>query len=287
MSGGAAILCFGEIVWDSLPEGIFLGGAPLNVAFHLNRMGNAALPVSRVGRDYLGEETRRRLESFDVTTSLIQTDPELRTGTVQVVLDSGGDARYEIVEPAAWDRIGWTPGLAAASGARALVYGSLATRSPGNAEVLEKLIHAIPFRLCDVNLRPPYDDPDNARSWASRADVVKLNEEELERLAPANSGGLHGQARALADQLGAETLVVTRGGAGALVLRGGEFLDSPAPEVEVRDTVGAGDAFTAAFLDALLRGLPAETALQRALRLGALVAGRRGAQPDYDPSALD
>jgi len=278
------VLCFGEIVWDALPAGIFLGGAPLNVAYHLNRLGRPALPVSRVGKDFLGEETLRRLEAKEVSTKLIQRDADLPTGAVVVELDPSGDARYTICEPAAWDAIGMTDGLSRMAGdAVAVVYGSLALRKEdANPATLSALLEAAPVRLCDVNLRAPHDDRERVLDWAGKATHIKLNEEELERLSPVPvAEGLERALEALAETTGVGHLILTRGGDGAHVWKEGRVLSAAVPEVEVADTVGAGDAFTAAYLDAFLRGESAEACLDRAVKLGAFVAGRSGAQPDY------
>lgn len=285
---GKRILCFGEIVWDALPEGLFLGGAPLNVAYHLHRLGHEAAPVSRVGRDFLGRETLRRLRNYGVDTSLIQEDAEAETGAVIVQLDASGDADYTILEHVAWDRIAADEGLAAEAGrAEALVYGSLSARASENRRTLDWLLREVNLRICDVNLRKPYDDVDTVLEWASRADVIKLNAEELDRLCGIEATeSLEQKAAALAERSGVGSLVVTRGGDGAALWEDGHLLVGEAPAVEVADTVGAGDAFTAGYLDARLRGLGAEACLERALALGGLVAGRRGAQPEYDPQSL-
>lgn len=286
---GQRILCFGEIVWDALPEGLFLGGAPLNVAYHLHRLGNTACPVSRVGRDFLGRESLRRLRSYGVDTSLVQEDAEAETGAVLIQLSESGDADYTILEHVAWDRITADEQLAQAVGsAAALVYGSLSTRSSENRRTLDWLIREIPVRLCDVNLRKPYDDPETVLEWASRATIIKLNEDELNRLCGMEATeSLEQKTKALASRTGVQTVVVTRGGAGAAILHHDRFQVGESPPVEVADTVGAGDAFTAGYLDARLRGLDTETCLQRALRVGAWVAGHRGAQPTYQLADLD
>lgn len=288
MSERGTVLCFGEIVWDALPEGIFLGGAPLNVAYHLNKLGCRACPVSRIGTDFLGEETLRRLRARGVPVDLVQTDPVHRSGAVLVTINAGGDAGYEILESVSWDFIQPADELrAAASEASALVYGTLSTRSPQNSAVLHELIDTIPFSVCDVNLRKPYDDRENALKWASRASMVKLNEEELERLAPSGGKpGLEEKAAALSELLGVTTLVVTRGAEGALVWHEGTVHSVAAPKVEVADTVGAGDAFTAAFINEFMRSESPEAALKQAIQLGAFVAGQRGAQPEYDARTM-
>lgn len=275
------VLCFGEIVWDALPSGLFLGGAPLNVAFHLSQLNIPALPVSRIGHDFLGSEVQRRLKMSGLRADLVQYDQNLPTGVVLVELNEAGNADYDILQPAAWDSIAADPRLLeVAESAGALVYGSLATRSPQNCEVLEELIRRVPVRLCDVNLRKPFDQPANALHWASKATIVKLNEDELKVLSPAaNTDSIEAFARALQEQISVETLVVTCGGDGAHVLHRGKWASGEAVSVKVADTVGAGDAFTAAFLANRIKGKSVEVALQAALKLGAYVASQPGAQP--------
>src|SRR4051812_2155840 len=157
----AEVLCVGEVLWDALPAGLFLGGAPFNVACHLRAAGVPSTLVSRVGADHLGEEARARAARYGVGTDLLQVDPALPTGFVRVAVDDAGDARFEIVAPAAWGAIEGTPALLArAAGARALVFGSLAQRHPVSRATIERL-WASPARMVfDVNLRPPHDDRD-------------------------------------------------------------------------------------------------------------------------------
>ncbi len=289
MDDSSRILCFGEIVWDAMPAGIFLGGAPFNVAYHLSRHGNRVYPVSRIGRDFLGDETLRRMKAAGLSQDLIQVDEEHPTGAVVIELNEAGDADYEILENAAWDYIQPDPPLLdAASGAEVLVYGTLSTRGENNARLLGDLVSRVPFRLCDVNLRKPYDSVANALSWASRATVVKLNEEELLRLAPAGtSTDLQAKAEAFAAQTGVETVIVTMAGRGAFVWHDGESYAGTGPKVEVADTVGAGDAFTAGFISRYLASGSLEKALQHALKVGSFVAGCRGAQPEYSPDRFN
>ena len=283
-----SILCFGEIVWDALPGGLFLGGAPLNVAYHLRRHDLEVYPVSRIGEDFLGKETIRRLEASGLPLACVQTDNRHATGSVIVELDDNGDASYDIVHPAAWDFIELDTRLRSlASGAGMLVFGTLATRSSGNAAVLDDLLQSIPCSLCDVNLRHPHDDRDNALKWAAKADIVKMNEEELVRLvqAPAASS-IADLAGRFAETAGVETVIVTRGGNGALLWHAGHVMQRPGKKVEVVDTVGAGDAFTAGFIARLQAGDSHEQALSHALNLGGFVAASKGAQPAYDPESV-
>lgn len=283
-----SVFCFGEIVWDALPSGIFLGGAPLNVAFHLRQLGRPAFPVSRIGNDFLGSETLRRLKMAGLPHTFVQRDPQHETGTVIVDLDANGDASYEIRKPAAWDFMEPTSALMTAiPSAGALVYGTLALRSKQNAALLDQLMEKVPVRLCDVNLRRPFDDPATALKWAAKATLVKLNDDELLKLCPEDSNpSIEDKARQLAEQLDTPCLIVTRGAKGAFVVERNDLYTAPVPAVEVADTVGAGDAFTAAFLHAYLNDAGAQAALEAALKLGAFVASQHGAQPKHPSDSL-
>src|SRR5919202_2049606 len=180
------ILCVGEVLWDALPAGLFLGGAPFNVACHLRAAGLPTTMVSRVGSDLLGEEALRRLTRYGVGTDLVQVDPSLRTGFVRVTVDDDADnPAYDIVEPAAWDALAATDALLRrAADARAVVFGSLAQRNAVTRGTIERLLlETRALKVFDVNLRPPYDARDVVRRSLGRADVVKMNEGEMRRLA--------------------------------------------------------------------------------------------------------
>ena len=283
------ILCVGELLWDSLPAGLFLGGAPFNVAGHLHTLGVPVAMVSRVGLDRLGAEALQRAARYGIDTDLVQLDPVLPTGFVSVTVDDDGIPAYDIVAPAAWDAIELREGLLdRAARARAIVFGSLAQRQAVSRETIERLYAADVPKVFDVNLRPPYDDADVVRRSLPHADIVKLNEHELDQMArwfdlPT---GLRACTTALADHFGCRTICVTRGGEGAAMLHAGRWTEHPGFRVEVRDTVGAGDAFLAALLAGLLAGHDDEVTLRHANLLGAYVATQPGAIPAYRPETL-
>lgn len=299
MSKHDCILCFGEILWDIFPGGSqHLGGAPANVAAHLTRIGCPSALLSAVGQDELGPRARQLMRDAGVDVQFLGTHPALPTGTVTVTTDSVGNATYTIAEPTAWDEIHLPDPL---PGCRAVVYGSLAARSPHNRRVLDLLFSGLASRqttlLMDVNLRPPHDDPALVRSLASHASILKLNHQELAQLnaeEPAadniqpDRDKLCALARRLARETDTPLISITMGAHGAaLYLADQDALHTvPAPKVEVKDTVGAGDAFTAAFLAGWLDGLDPETVLEKAVWLGTFVASRDGAIPDYDPNAI-
>jgi len=278
-----SIVCFGEILWDCLPRGLFLGGAPVNAACHLAQLGFPAKIISAVGDDFLGEEALRRIAGQGVDVSLTTRRADYPTGTVSASLDDAGNASYSFPAPVAWDAIDVSEAaLAAAKSADAIVFGSLAQRSPSNLEGLMKLLEfAGPRRFFDVNLRPPHDDLGLVRELAQRADVVKLNESELARLvegSPTNQRReLDRQCAALADRVRVDEICVTLGASGACYWRNGDMLMATAPAVEVRDTVGAGDAFMAALVARLVSGEEISAALVAACERGARIAAQDGA----------
>ena len=283
---GSEILCVGEMLWDALPAGLFLGGAPFTVACHLRATGLPVTMVSRVGRDHLGEEAVRRAERFGVGSDLIQVDPELPTGFVRVTGDEMADPSYEIVAPVAWDQITSDEQLLRrASAARAIVFGSLAQRRRTTRATIQRLCESAALKVFDVNLRPPHDDREIVRRSLECANVVKMNETEMRRLAGwfALGDGARDVAVALADRFRCSTVCITRGRDGAALWRDGRWSEHPGFEVEVRDTVGAGDAFLAVLLAGLLSDAPDAPLLRHANLIGAYVVTQPGAVPADQP----
>ena len=284
------ILCFGEILWDSLPAGLFPGGAPFNVGYHLHKLGADVRIVSAVGRDKLGDEILRRLKGWDLSTELIAVNNGLPTGTVIAEVGGSGDAHYSITTSVAWDQIiAGDDAVQAAFAARALVHGSLALRSTLNCASLDRLCAVMPadaWRVFDVNLRPPHDDLVLVRERANGASLLKLNSDEAARLTRGESseppGDEETMARALSETHGCPRVCITCGSRGAGLLVGGDWLWEPGLAVAVVDTVGAGDAFLARLLSELLAAnkAPAE-ALASACRHGEWVASESGATPAY------
>jgi len=282
----SSVLCVGETLWDVLPNGEFLGGAPLNVAAHLARLGVTSRLLSRVGDDARGRQALARIQALGVDTSLVQLDPRHPTGIAETVLDALGSASFRFPGPAAWDALEATaPALAAAAGAT-LVFGTLAQRNPASAAAIERLAAVAGWRVFDANLRAPHDDREIALRALAHAHFVKLNDHEVEVFArwlgvPQTAAAL--QSRLMA-QFGTRSLCVTEGARGARLWHADTYVEQAAFTVDVIDTIGAGDAFLAMLLAALLRGSSPASAMARAARLAAYVASRRGAIPDYDPS---
>jgi fructokinase len=285
------IMCVGELLWDALPEGLFLGGAPFNVASHLHALGEEVLFVSRVGDDRLGEEARRRLPARGLDTDLVQTDGARPTGFVRVALDADtGEPDYEIVAPAAWDAIAFTDAVRRhAKQINALVFGSLAQRAAPSRQTIQRLCETEALCVFDVNLRPPHVARTVVEQSLRAADVVKVNEAELDRLRAwfALSEGEEAALADLAETFDCSTVCVTQGREGARLWQNGDCVCRPGYSVEVADPVGAGDAFLAALLSGLLDGRGGADLLDLAHRLGAYVASQSGAVPSYEADALD
>jgi fructokinase len=281
------VICFGEIVWDLLPHGRFLGGAPLNVAYHLARLGARPVLASAVGRDALGDAALTAIEEAGVDGRAVARHAVWPTGTAEVQLDAGGQARFRLPRLVAWDEIS-VEALVGGPPPAAIVFGTLALRGPGNRAALGRLLDAFPraWVVCDLNLRPPFDELAPLEPLLRRAALLKLNADEARRLAgvgpeadrwveiSARLGGLYPGA----------AVCITLGGDGAGLRAGPKWHQVTTVPVEVRDTVGAGDAFTAALVAGRLRagGAPNWARhLRSACALGGFVASRDGAQPDY------
>ena len=276
------ILCVGEVLWDSLPAGLFLGGSPFNVACHLRAAGLPVSMVSRVGSDQLGDEVIRRATRYGIGTDLIQVDELLPTGFVRVTVDHSGDSTFDILGPAAWDAIAPDDALLErATDARAIIYGSLAQRNVVTRRTMEKLWVTDALMVYDVNLRPPHTDRDIVRRSLERADVVKVNHHEMITLGQWFDLPSSGQpaASALADKFDCAIVCLTRGRDGAGMWRDGAWTDHPGFEVEVRDTVGAGDAFLAVLLAGIFAGTESRALLTNANLIGAFMVTQAGAVP--------
>ena len=285
---------FGEILWDCLPSGRHAGGAPFNVAAHIAQLGASASLMSSIGQDPLGDEILKVAEDKGVNTEFVtRARIGLATGTVIVTLDANANATYELVQPAAWDEIKVpAEALEAVKKARAFIFGSLAGRSPYNLDQLDHLLALEgPMKFFDVNLRPPFVDPTLVLDLAKRADVIKLNDDEVGRLAswartgemtlntPRTADTLADACAALAEKTNTSRICVTRASEGAALWDRGNLVCAPAPKVIVKDTVGAGDAFMAGLMVGLTRGTDSKKVLETACRLGAYVASHNGATP--------
>lgn len=274
----ACPVVFGEVLFDCFPDDqVVLGGAPFNVAWHLQAFGAAPLMISRVGNDSLGRNIRQAMEDWSMALRGLQLDSQHPTGTVDVSFDAG-EPSYDIVDQRAYDFIGATllPSLPASG---VLYHGSLALRNPVSRSALETLCRDSDLAVfIDVNLRAPWWQREAVLAMLQRARWAKLNVDELACLCPEESD-LEARARYLLARYELEWLVVTLGGAGARVFMATADTLSIAPvqSTPVADTVGAGDAFTSVLLLGLLRDWPMQQTLQRAQSFASAIVGVRGA----------
>jgi fructokinase len=277
------VLAFGETLWDLLPGGAVLGGAPCNFAHRANSLGDRGLVVTRLGRDELGRKAREALAALGMDASLVQWDDARPTGTVPVTVDARGVPDFTIVPDVAYDRIEPDAALLAeAAKADCVCFGTLVQRSPRSRATLARVLEAAPraLKFLDINLRKGCWTPETVRSSLERADVLKLN--DAEALALRGVLGLRGKsvpalARELRRRWRLEACVVTLGEKGAFAVSEKEEAELPGLRVEVADTIGSGDAFSAAFVSLRLRGRSLEDCCRFGNALGALVATRKGA----------
>ena len=268
---------FGEILWDCLPSGRHAGGAPFNVAAHLAQLGVSVSLLSAVGQDSLGDEILEIAKDKGVNVQFVgRARIGLPTGTVMATVDAMGNATYELVHPVAWDEIIVSPeALESVAKAGAFIFGSLATRSPYNLDQLDRLLTVKgPLKFFDVNLRPPFADPKRIVELAARADVIKLNHDEVGQIAswlqtgeatpnpPGNAEAVAEACATLSKATNAPRICVTMAAAGAALWDRGNLVSAPAPKVVVKDTVGAGDAFMAGLMVGLTRGADTKTVVE-------------------------
>ncbi|KAA8478937.1 fructokinase [Arcticibacter tournemirensis] len=283
-------ITFGEILWDNFKEGRKAGGAPMNVALHLHKQGIQSRLISSLGCDDDGKELLSFLQTQGMSTDLVQEHPSLPTGLVEVELDSKQQASYIIKEPVAWDEIKYTKELEqAVKDSDLLVFGSLASRNESSRNTLLKLIPLAKFRVFDMNLRPPHFNKETITQLMQHCNLLKINEDELaylEGMCNLPQAPRRDNLLLLSSMLNIPLICVTLGDKGALVVSDNRLYEHQGFMVEVADTVGAGDAFLAAFISSLLQDLPIETVLERACAAGAIVASKAGANPDYSPEEI-
>jgi len=289
------ITSFGEVLWDNLPSGKKLGGAPLNVLVRLRTLGADCAIISSRGADADGDEIQRQIEEKNVSTALLQTCPDQPTSLVEVAINKCGVATYDIVYPCAWDRITLRDeALARVAESDAFVFGSLCTRDPVTRRTLETILDRTAgtdtFKVFDVNLRQPHYTHERVLSLMKRADMAKLNDDELYELAVAFGSkhrSIDQNVRFLARLAGLERLCVTLGPHGALYFADDQMHFHTGFRVEVADTVGSGDSFLAGLIYKLLNGASPDEALDFACALGAMVATHIGPTPTIETEEIE
>ena len=287
--GGAhSILVVGEVLWDLFEHSTALGGAPLNFAAHAKRLGFDPLLISAVGADCLGKAALQEIAGLGLDTSLLQTTSRFPTGTARVELGPEDRTRFVIERPAAYDAVRLREEQIAQIIHRApacFYYGTLFASAPEGRVVLDRLLDALPAatRFYDLNLRPGNYSVQLVIELLELADVVKLNEEELciVRKFTRLPSEIEAFCREGSKRFGVESGVRDLGARGCAMLCGEEYIEAAGHTINVADPVGAGDAFAAAFLHGLISDWPVAKIAAFANRVGALVASRHGAIPDW------
>lgn len=284
------VVGMGEALWDVLPEGKKIGGAPANFAYHVSQFGLPSRVVSAIGNDPLGREIFENFTSKGLN-HLIEEVP-YPTGTVQVEIDPAGVPQYVIKENVAWDNIPYTARLEALAGqTRAVCFGSLAQRNVVSRDTINRFLDAMPqtadsLVVFDVNLRQGFYTKDILCNSMKRCNILKINDEELvtvSRMFGYPGIDLQDKCWILLGKYNLRMLILTCGINGSYVFTPGNVSFQPTPKVEVADTVGAGDSFTAAFIASLLKGKSVAEAHALAVRTSAFVCTRKGAMPELPP----
>jgi fructokinase len=278
------VVCFGEILWDVLPGNIVPGGAPMNVAYHLKKLGIQPALITRVGLDNYGKKLIQLMEKQGISTDYFQMDFERDTGKVTMTTGEDEHVHYDILQQVAWDNIQWDDQFESLLSTTAFfVFGSLSTRSEASRQVLYRLLESARFKVLDINLRPPHYSRPILEKLMRGVGVLKLNLEELELLTGWFSGYKTEADRieALQEQFRIPTIVVTKGSRGAVMLIDGVFYEHPGFVVDMADTVGSGDAFLAGLIFKISQGTSPPEAIQFASAMGALIATYNGPCPDY------
>ena len=281
------VIGLGEALWDMLPEGKKLGGAPANFAYHASQFGLKGTAVSAIGQDALGDEIIQALEAKRLAYYIERLD--YPTGTVQVTLDEKGIPQYEIKTDVAWDNIPYTEKMEAlAKECHAVCFGSLAQRHAVSRETINRFLDAMPedagqLKIFDINLRQQFYNKEILENSFRKCNVLKINDEELlivAKLFDIESSDFEVLSRELLAEYGFKMLILTCGTNGSYIFT--EHLTSfqPTPKVDVADTVGAGDSFTGSFCAAILKGLPITQAHELAVKVSAFVCTQQGAMPE-------
>jgi len=277
------VVCFGEILWDVFPSGRTAGGAPMNVALNLKKLGIDVKLISRIGIEALGEELYACLKSNGADISLIQQDKHHPTGTAEVKLDDFKNAKYDIAFPAAWDFIEYNSEIDRAIENANVVFGSLACRHESSHKTLIKIMEKAALKIFDVNLRSPFYNRDLIERLLHAADIVKLNDEELKNIGDwTDENDPDAACKKIMSSFRVEQLILTSGEHGAKVFYKDKIYACRGFKAEAVDTVGSGDAFLAAFLAEQMKGKDIAECLEFACAAGSYAVTQKGANPPYE-----
>lgn len=286
-----SVVCFGEILWDVLPTERKPGGAPMNVAYHLHKLGINSSLISAIGNDKPGADLIDFLSSIGLSANYVQVTEQQATSEVLARINDNHEVSYEIVYPVAWDKIGWYAEYEKlVKSAGAFVFGSLGSRDAISRNTLFKMLDHAAYRVFDVNLRAPHYTTELITALLERSNLVKLNMGELMMIASWYNQDCDNEAEAIATLFGRfniSEILITKGSKGASYYTANYRYDYPAYKISVADTIGSGDAFLAAFLAMKLRNEPLETTLDYAVAMGAFITSQSGACPAYSVFDLD
>ncbi len=283
----------GEVLWDFLPSGRVLGGAPANFAYMASVLGSEGIVASRVGNDELGHEACRVMQQLRLSTAYLQHDDSHETGSATVSIDAAGQPNFTIKEPVSWDFLKWTSEWEELSArADVICFGSLAQRSPASAVTIECFLRNAPtgaLRIFDVNLRQSFYTQNVLRRSFHQADIVKLNDHELFQVASLFHLGLGTEqmlAERLLKQFELRLVCLTRAARGSLLVSDNQTVEHKGLLVKVADAIGAGDAFTACLAHHYVRGYSLEEISESANRFASWVATQTGAMPPISTDKL-
>ena len=286
------IVGLGEALWDCLPDGSKLGGAPANFAYHASQFGNEAYAISAIGNDALGDQTLKEFDEKHLKYVMPRVD--YPTGTVQVELDEEGIPTYDIKQNVAWDNIPFTPEIEnVAKHCGCVCFGSLAQRNKISRDTIHRFLDTTPMaclKIFDINLRQNFYSKEIIQDSLKACDILKINDEELVtigRLFGYPGLDIENKCYLILGKYNLKMLVLTCGTNGSYVFAPGVKSYQPTPKVEVDDTVGAGDSFTGSFASAILAGMPIKEAHKLAVEVSAFVCTQPGAMPKLPQSLLD
>ena len=279
------VLCFGEALWDNFPNYNKIGGAPLNVALHLKKIGVDTQFISRIGDDKMGNEILDTLKKFNFDSTLIQEDNKYNTGEVNISLDKSKSANYIIKYPCAWDKIEMSDNyIKVVENSDFFVFGSLISRDKISRETLLELIDHANFKIFDVNIRDPYYDFELISFLIQKSNMIKFNEEELERISKdlgVFSNSIENKIIEISKKTSTELICLTLGEKG-VIFYDSKFHYQDAIKTKVLNTVGAGDSFLAMLIEGIITNKKPELFLKRAADLSSFVCSKYGPNPEYN-----
>ncbi len=282
------VYCFGEILWDILPDGPQPGGAPLNVAYHLSKLKVPTGLISRIGKDPEGKQLEDLMDNWGIEKHLLQSDPAHATGRVLAKITAEDEVDYEIKFPVAWDFIeANTNAVEKVKGSDYFIYGSLAARNAPSRNALFELLDHAKFKVFDINLRPPFFTRDLLEILLGKADLLKMNKSELEIVQGMLEGNFKNEVEQISfikEKFNIQEIIVTKGEHGASYYTRDEVYHRGGVTTKVCDTIGSGDSFLAAFIAHHFLKEPADIILKKAVAMGSFISGKMGGCPPYQLS---